>query len=80
MTPSEISFGSFVRLSLKVREKWVQENVSCGLQLTKPAQVGLAAAQMYSKTEPFWFKGVGGGIAGLTDGVLAELLYLYLRY
>ena len=27
--------GSFVRLSLKVREKWLQENVSCGLQLTQ---------------------------------------------
>ena len=42
------NLGSFVRLSLKVREKWLQENVSCGLQLNQPAQVGLAAAQMYS--------------------------------
>ena len=30
-----------------------QENVGCGLQLTQPAQVGLAAAQMYSTTEAF---------------------------
>ena len=42
------SLGSSVRLSLKVREKWLQENVSCGLKLSQPAQVGLAAAQMYS--------------------------------
>ena len=47
------SLGSFVRLSLRLREKWLQENVSCGLQLTQPAQVGLAAAHMYSNTEAF---------------------------
>ena len=41
------SLGSSVRLSLKVREKWLQENVSCGLQLIQLAQVGLAAAQLY---------------------------------
>ena len=40
--------GSSARLSLKVREKWIQEKASCVLQLTQPAQVGLAAAQMYS--------------------------------
>ena len=50
--PSRIHpLGSFARLSLKVREKWLQENVSCGLQLTQPAQVGLAAAHMYTNTE-----------------------------
>ena len=47
------TLGSFVRLSLKVREQWLKENVSCGLQLTQLAQVGLAAAQMYNATEAF---------------------------
>ena len=48
------SLGSFVRLSLRLREKWLQENVSCGLQLTQPAQVGLAAAQMYYGSIHAW--------------------------
>ena len=58
------SLGSFVRLIsfsfshcsrtiLKVREQWLKENVSCGLQLIQPAQVGLSAAQMYNATEAF---------------------------
>ena len=40
--------GTFVRLSLKMREQWLQENVSGGLQLTHTAQVGLPAAQLHS--------------------------------
>ena len=47
------SLGSSVRLSLQARERWLQENVSCGLQLTPAAQVGLPAAQLYSTTEAF---------------------------
>ena len=45
--------GSFVRLPLEVREKWFQENVSCGLQLAQFVQVGLPAAQMYCITDVF---------------------------
>ena len=47
------SLGFFVRLSLQARERWLQENVSCGLQLTPAAQVGLPAAQLYSTMEAF---------------------------
>ena len=46
-------WGSFVRLSLQGRERWLEENVSCGFQLTPAVQVGLPAAQLYSSTEAF---------------------------
>ena len=45
--------GSFVRIFLKAREKWLKESVSCGLQMTQLAQVGLSAAQIYITTEAF---------------------------
>ena len=52
--PTQIQpLGSFARLSLNVREKWLQDNVSCGLQLTQTAQVGLLAAQLHSSFESF---------------------------
>ena len=47
------SLGSFVRLSLQGRERWLEENVSCGFQLTPAVQVGLPAAQLYSTMEAF---------------------------
>ena len=52
--PSRLqSSGSFVRLSLSLREQWLRENVSGGLQTDSSARVGLATAQLYSNTEAF---------------------------
>ena len=45
--------GSFVQLSLKLRERWLQDNVVGGLQLTPAVQVELPVAQLYSTTEAF---------------------------
>ena len=47
------SLGSFVRLSLRVREKWLQENVSGGLQFGPHVRGILPSARLYSTTEAF---------------------------
>ena len=52
--PSRLqSLGSFVRLSLSLREQWLRENVSGGLKTDPSAHVGLATAQLYNDTEAF---------------------------
>ena len=52
--PSRLqSLGSFVRPSLNLRDKWLRETVSGGLQIDPSARVGLAIAQLYSNTEAF---------------------------
>ena len=52
--PSRLqSLGSFVRPSLNLRDKWLRETVSGGLQIDPSARVGLATAQLYSDTEAF---------------------------
>ena len=47
------SLGSFVRLSLRVREKWLKENVSGGLQFGPHVRGILPSARLYSTTEAF---------------------------
>ena len=43
--PSRLqSLGSLVRVSLNLRDKWLRENVSGGLQIDPSARVGLATA------------------------------------
>ena len=52
--PSRLqSLGSLVRVSLNLRDKWLRENVSGGLQIDPSARVGLATAQLYSDAEVF---------------------------
>ena len=52
--PSRLqSLGSFVRPSLNLRDKWLRENVSGGLQIDPSARVGLATARLYSDSEAF---------------------------
>ena len=52
--PSRLqSLGSFVRLSVRLLEQWLRENVSGGLQTDPSARAGLATAQLYSDAEVF---------------------------
>ena len=52
--PSRLqSLGSFVRLSLSLREQLLRKSVCGGLQTDPSVRVGLATAQLYSDTEAF---------------------------
>ena len=47
------SLGSLARLSLRVREKWLKENVSGGLQFGPHVRGILPSARLYSTAEAF---------------------------